>query len=114
MNKNDRIVENQQCNEDCPVKETANIIDGKWTTQIVRELLGGKKRYSEIQKALNGISPKVLTTRLRMLQQYKLLTRTVYATVPPTTEYELTNLGQKLESVIYAMAEFGVELKKNN
>lgn len=111
MNKNERFYENQACDGICPVKKTAQIIDGKWTTQVIRELLSGKKRYSEIQRALNSISPKVLTTRLRLLENKKLLTRTIFATVPPMTEYELTPLGKKLESVIYAMAEFGNELE---
>lgn len=100
------------CDEECPVKITAEIIEGKWTTLVVRELLPGKRRYSEIQKALTGISPKVLTTRLRMLEQRKLVTRTVYPTIPPTTEYELTNTGRKLEKVLGEMAVFGNELKK--
>lgn len=98
------------CNDDCPVKKTADIIDGKWTTLIIRELLPEKRRYSEIQKALDGISPKVLTARLRHLEDTNIVSRTVYATVPPTTEYELTDLGRKLEAVISAMAEFGTML----
>jgi len=68
MNKKHGIYEGQQCNSNCPVKRTAEIIDGKWTTQVVRELLGGKKRYSQIQRALGSISPKVLTSRLRLLE----------------------------------------------
>lgn len=98
------------CRPSCPVKKTADIIEGKWTTQIIRELLSGKKRYSEIQRELGSISPKLLSSRLRLLEQKKLVTRTVYATVPPTTEYELTKLGRKLESVLMAMALFGEEL----
>jgi DNA-binding HxlR family transcriptional regulator len=97
--------------DECPVKLTAGIIEGKWTTLIIRELLPGKKRYSEIQRALAGISPKVLTTRLRMLEQNQILTRKVYPTVPVTTEYQLTKLGMKLESVLIGMAEFGNALK---
>lgn len=104
------IVENGACSDECPVKKTAELIEGKWTTLVIRELLPGKKRYSEIQKALAGISPKVLTTRLRLLESKGLLTRTVYPTVPPMTEYELTDLGEKLEAVLQAMAEFGNEL----
>jgi len=95
-----------------PCKKTAEVIEGKWTTLVIRELLPGKKRYSEIQRALEGISPKVLTSRLRLLEERKLVTRTVYATVPPTTEYELTDIGNKLKVVLNAMAEFGQELKK--
>ena len=104
------IKEQKTCSDDCPVKLTANLIEGKWTTLVVRELLPGKKRYSEIQRALTGISPKVLTTRLRMLEQRNIITRTVYATVPPTTEYELTKLGKKLEPVLNAMADYGKRL----
>ncbi len=105
------FVQPQPCDDECPVKKTAHIIEGKWTTLVIRELLPGKKRYSEIQRALTGISPKVLTTRLRMLESQKLITRTVYPTIPPTTEYELTKTGKKLEPVLNAMAQFGVELK---
>jgi DNA-binding HxlR family transcriptional regulator len=104
------LAENKECNDECPVKKTAEIIEGKWTTLVIRELLPHKKRYSEIQRALKGISPKVLTTRLRMLEQKGLITRTVYATVPPTTEYELTSIGENLEEVLNAMAVFGKKL----
>ena len=106
------IKKETECSDDCPIKITANLIEGKWTTLVVRELLPGKKRYSEIQRALTGISPKVLTTRLRMLEQHQIITRTVYPTIPPATEYALTNLGKKLEAVLNAMAMFGNELKK--
>jgi DNA-binding HxlR family transcriptional regulator len=106
----DSLAKNKACNEECPVKKTAEIIEGKWTTLVIRELLPHKKRYSEIQRALKGISPKVLTSRLRLLEQKGLITRTVYATVPPTTEYELTSIGRKLKEVLNAMAEFGEKL----
>ena len=106
----DSLEKNQACIDECPVKKTAELIEGKWTTLVIRELLPHKKRYSEIQRALTGISPKVLTTRLRLLEKKGLITRTVYATVPPTTEYELTNMGEKLKEVLDAMAEFGKKL----
>jgi len=102
------------CNAECPVKRTADVIDGKWTTLVVRELLPGKKRYSEIQRGLPGISPKLLVTRLRHLESLGLVTRTVFPTVPPTTEYELTELGRKLEGVLKAMSDFGAQLKETN
>ncbi len=91
----------------CPVRVAANIIDGKWTTRIGMELLGGKKRFSELQRALPGISPKILTTRMNMLIEHGLVTKTIYPVVPPKTEYELTDLGQNLRDIILAMAEFG-------
>jgi len=103
---------NQPCDDDCPIKRTANIIEGKWTTLVIRELLPGKKRFSGIQRALAGISPKVLTTRLRLLEGRGLITRTVYPTVPPMTEYELTVLGRKMETVLLAMAEFGSAIEQ--
>lgn len=95
------------CSAECPVHKTAQIIEGKWTTLIVRDLLGGKKRYSELQKSVGNISPKLLAARLRLLEKNQLIKRTVYPTVPATTEYELTALGRKLEEVIVAMSEFG-------
>jgi DNA-binding HxlR family transcriptional regulator len=96
-----------ECNSECPVQRTAKILDGKWTTLIVRDLMGGKKRYSELQRSLSCISPRLLAARLRLLEQHGLLARTVYTTVPPTTEYELTSLGHGLRDVIEAMAKFG-------
>lgn len=98
------------CDAECPVRKTSQIIEGKWTTLIVRDLLGGKKRYSELQKSLVNISPKLLAARLRMLEKNGLIKRTVYPTVPVTTEYELTSLGKKLNKVILAMSEFGQKL----
>lgn len=104
------IVQAEVCDDECPIKKTADVIEGRWTTLVIRELLPGKKRFSEIQKALTGISPKVLTARLRLLERRELLTRTVYPTVPPKTEYELTPLGRQLEAVLDAMATFGQQL----
>ncbi len=101
------------CSKECPVKKFSDLVEGKWTTLVIRELLPGKKRFSEIQRALVGISPKVLTARLRHLEKQQILTRTVYPTVPPTTEYALTPLGKKLEGVLAAMAQFGLELQKH-
>ncbi len=106
----DSLAGKQPCNDECPVKKTADVIEGKWTTLIIRELLAGKKRYSEIQRALKGISPKILTTRLRHLEKQGIVSRTVYATVPPTTEYELTLIGKTLKDVLNAMAIFGKQL----
>ena len=106
----DSLIKKKGCDDACPVKKTAKIVEGKWTTLVIRELLPRKKRYSEIQRALKGISPKVLTARLRFLEQRGIITRTVYATVPPKTEYELTHIGKELREVLNAMAEFGKKL----
>lgn len=98
------------CTASCPVRKTADILEHKWATQIVRELLAGKKRYSELEQSLSGISAKVLSARLRHLENKGLLTRTVYPTVPPSTEYQLTAVGEKFERVLRAMQEFGTLL----
>jgi len=98
------------CDEHCPVRRAERLVGYKWTTLIVRDLLSGKKRYSELLRSISGISPRVLAERLRELEVEGLLTRTVFPTVPPTTEYELTPLGRKIEPVILAMAEFGMAL----
>lgn len=98
------------CADECPVRRTALIIEGKWTTQIVRDLLGGTRRYSELLHGLPGISPKVLAERLRLLAEHGLLERQVYPEVPPRTEYTLTPRGRALEGVIRAMAAFGEQL----
>lgn len=100
----------QSCDPDCPVRKTAEIIGGKWTTLIIRDLLSGKKRYSELLKSLDDISPKVLAARLKYLEEKNILTRKLYPTVPPRTEYQLTKLGLELKKVILAMATFGENL----
>lgn len=77
---------------------------------MIRELLSGTRRYTELQHALLGISPKILASRLRMLESKGLITRKIYPTVPPKTEYTLTVLGKKAEIVIRSMGEFGQHL----
>ncbi len=98
------------CPPDCPVQKTARIIDGKWTILILRDLLNEKMRFSELQRSLAGVSPKVLSARLKFLESEGILTRTLFPSVPPRTEYELTPLGEKLQHVISAMAQFGDEI----
>ena len=100
-----------QCDTTCPVRRTAEVIGHKWSTLIVRDLLTGKKRYSELERSLTGISPKVLSERLRELEVHGVLVRTVYQTLPPTTDYELTELGRELENVIRAMHKFGLRIQ---
>ncbi|MDP3655289.1 MAG: helix-turn-helix domain-containing protein [Rhodoferax sp.] len=98
------------CDGSCPVQRTAQALDGKWTILVLRDLLGGKKRYSELQRSLKGISPRLLAARLKALELQGLVTRTVFATVPPTTEYALTPQGQHIMPVVQAMAVYGQTL----
>ena len=106
----DPIPREAPCDAGCPVRATADIVGYKWTTLIVRDLLSGKKRYSELQRSVSGVSPRILAERLRELEAAGLVTRRAYPTVPPTTEYELTDLGRELEPVIAAMAVFGMKM----
>jgi len=98
------------CDVSCPVRKTAQILDGKWTTLIIRDLLPGKRRYSELLKSLPGISPRVLAARLRFLEENRIITKTIYPVIPPKTEYQLTALGRGLNNVIAAMGKFGGKL----
>lgn len=99
--------ESQLRRKECSVERTVDVIGGKWTTLIVRELLRGTRRYGELRSALTGVSPKTLTDKLRELEEQGVLTRTVYPAVPPRVEYTLTPKGRALEGVIGAMQVWG-------
>lgn len=92
---------------ECGVERTLGVIGGKWTTLVLRELLAGTRRYSDLKRALGRVSPKTLTERLRHLEAEGLLTRTVYAEVPPRVEYTLTGRGESLGEIIAAMGRWG-------
>lgn len=93
----------------CGVERTLRVLDGKWTTLIVRELLSGPKRFGEIRAALRSPSAKTLTDRLRALEHQGILTRTVFAEVPPRVVYELTEEGHSLGPILHAMLVWGEE-----
>lgn len=96
---------------DCPVETTLTLIGDKWKVLILRELLGGTKRFGELKKSINGVSQKVLTAQLRAMETSGLLTRTVYAEVPPRVEYSLTELGMSLKPILDAMLVWGTQYK---
>lgn len=98
---------------DCPVATTVNLIGNKWKLLIIRNLLGGTKRFGELRKNLDGISQRVLTENLRALENDGLLTRQVFAEVPPRVEYSLNKTGLSLLPVITAMADWGTAYKNN-
>ncbi|MFJ9369651.1 winged helix-turn-helix transcriptional regulator [Nocardia sp. NPDC101769] len=93
----------------CPVEATLDVLEGKWTILIVRDLLSGTKRFAELRRSLSGISPKTLTDRLRSLEAAGFVAREAFAEVPPRVQYELTDAGRTLEPVIAAMAAWGRE-----
>jgi DNA-binding HxlR family transcriptional regulator len=84
----------------CPIEKTAEIISGKWTLLIIRDL-------TKLERSLCGISPKTLSERLTALENEDVLRRHAYAEVPPKVEYSLTEKGQALVEVIEAMRAYG-------
>lgn len=98
----------------CPVETTLTLISDKWKILILRDLMPGTKRFGELRRSIGNVSQKVLTTQLRQMEESGLLTRTVYAEVPPRVEYTLTELGYSLKPVLDAMWQWGEEYKAKN
>lgn len=98
----------------CPVETTLMLIGDKWKVLILRDLLTGTKRFGELKKSIGKVSQKVLTAQLRDMEEKGLITRTVYAEVPPRVEYSLTELGQSLKPILDAMQAWGTEYKAMN
>lgn len=96
----------------CPVETTLTLISDRWKVLIIRDLLSGTKRFGELKKSLGGISQKVLTANLRSMEESGMLTRKVYAEVPPRVEYTLTETGYSLKPVLDAMAAWGTQYKE--
>src|SRR6266576_2105225 len=96
--------------EDCrAVSEVLSRVGDKWTILVVSELGTGPKRFNEIRRALGSISQRMLTLTLRGLERDGLVTRTMYPTIPPRVDYELTELGRKLIVPLRALAEWARE-----
>lgn len=95
------------CEKECPVVKTLKIIGGKWTVLIIRDLLGGTKRFGELRKSLAGVSPKTLSERLKCLEKEGITVRKIYPEVPPRVEYSLTARGRSLATIINSMKEWG-------
>ena len=93
----------------CPVLATTRLLGQKWTLEIVRTLIEGKKRFNELSQALNGLNARTLSARLRTLEAEGIVERQLISSIPPWVEYELTPKGQALNAVIEGMAEWGRE-----
>ena len=91
----------------CPVETTLAIIGGLWKALILRELLGGTRRFNELHRALAGVTHRTLTQQLRELEAHRVIRRKVYRQVPPKVEYSLTPLGETLKPVLGAMHQWG-------
>jgi DNA-binding HxlR family transcriptional regulator len=91
----------------CPVCRTADIVCGKWTLLLVRDLAEGRSRFCELERSLTGISPRTLSLRLRALEEEGIVERQTFAEVPPRVEYALTAKGRALIPIIDSMRAYG-------
>ena len=98
----------------CPVETTLMIIGDKWKVLILRDLMNGTMRFGELKKSIGSVSQKVLTAQLRDMEERGLLTRKVYAEVPPRVEYTLTETGYSLKPVLDAMCAWGANYQAKN
>ncbi|MET8979276.1 helix-turn-helix domain-containing protein [Streptomyces sp. NPDC004539] len=93
----------------CAMEATVTIIGGKWKGVILFHLLDGTMRFNELQRAMPGAAPRALTRQLRELEEDGLVTRTVYAVVPPKVEYSLTDEARSLEPLLIGLNSWGKE-----
>ena len=98
----------------CPVETALMLISDRWKVLIIRDLLDGTKRFGELKRSVGNVSQKVLTANLRSMEDSGLLTRKVYAEVPPRVEYTLTETGYSLKPILDAMVAWGTEYKRKN
>jgi len=91
----------------CPVCRTAEIVCGKWTLLIIRDLAEGRSRFCELERSLAGISPRTLSLRLRALEEEGIVARRTFPEVPPRVEYALTEKGRALVPIVEDMRAYG-------
>lgn len=96
----------------CPLLECTAVIGGAWTPSIIWYLSGGPRRFSELKSDIPPITARVLTKRLRELEEHGVVERRVVPTSPPSVEYELTDLGRELLPAIQAIADVGTRLQR--
>ncbi len=98
----------------CPIETTLLLISNKWSVLIIHNLMNGTMRFGELKNSMGNISQKVLTSQLRSLEENGILTREIFAEIPPRVEYTLTDTGYSLESVLISMAEWGKDYQLKN
>ncbi|GGP84958.1 MULTISPECIES: winged helix-turn-helix transcriptional regulator [Streptomyces] len=96
------------CDDDCGIRDVLDRLGDKWTVLVVVELGAGRRRFKELQRAVDGISQRMLTLTVRRLERDGLVTRTVHATVPPQVDYELTDLGHSLTRLVKGLADWSL------
>ena len=98
----------------CPVETTLMLIGDKWKVLILRDLMDGTRRFGELKRSIGTVSQKVLTAQLRDMEEKGLLTRRVYAEVPPRVEYTLTDTGYSLRPILDSMVAWGTDYQRRN
>jgi DNA-binding HxlR family transcriptional regulator len=98
-----------QSKKACSLKDVLDIIGGKWAMPIIYNLSKGKMRFKEIERTIEGINTRMLVKELKNLEANGIVTREVFATVPPTVEYALTTKGEKLLPSIRSLHQWGQE-----
>jgi DNA-binding HxlR family transcriptional regulator len=93
----------------CPIEATFKIIGKKWTVLIIREMLRGVTQFNRFLENIEGITPKVLSERLRELQKLGIIRRRIVSEYPIRVEYEITDLGREFEPVLLAAASFSMK-----
>ena len=91
------------------IASAMEIIGYKWTALIVRDLFVGPKRFSELQQSVEGVNPRTLTQRLRILEEHNIISKAHFKEVPPRTEYRLTSKGQDLWPIVQQMSKWGAK-----
>ena len=97
-----------ESNSTCPVCKTAEVVCGKWTLLLIRDLAVGSSRFCELERSLEGISPRTLSLRLRALEDEGIVERHTYPEVPPRVEYALTPKGKALVPLVEDMRAYGM------
>jgi DNA-binding HxlR family transcriptional regulator len=93
-------------------RDALEVIQGKWRIPIIISLTYGNKRFGEIQRDIADISPKMLSQELKALEMNKIIKRTLYDTMPVTTEYSLTPLGLSMDNLLEEMLQWGIHFRK--
>lgn len=91
----------------CPVAKALELVGERWTLLVVRDLLGGPRRFQDLERSLHGIAPNMLSERLKLMETHGLVERRLYSDHPPRAEYTLTAKGEELGLVIGALAHWG-------
>lgn len=122
--KNNTIIDNQYINtkkniifdeNSCPVTATMKVLGGKWKSILINAIyFTSPARFGELKRSVVGITQSMLTTQLRELEDDGIITRKIYAEIPPRVEYTLTEFGLTLSPIILSMAEWGKQYRLNN